>query len=108
VLTCPGLWTADGTGRKLLKVIKSEAKAEKAALHVALKELAEIQKLQKESIKVQPARIISIPTGTLQVLTYIMVGCDGLGRGIVPLEALTRIERRAQSRNGTACCAHGE
>ncbi|KAH9964379.1 hypothetical protein BGW80DRAFT_1123583, partial [Lactifluus volemus] len=40
-----------GMGRRLSKIIKSEAKAEKAALHVALKELAEIQKLQKESIK---------------------------------------------------------
>ncbi|KAI0254969.1 hypothetical protein BJV78DRAFT_807863 [Lactifluus subvellereus] len=40
-----------GVGRKLSKIIKSEAKAEEAALHVALKELAEIQKLQKASIK---------------------------------------------------------
>jgi hypothetical protein len=47
-------WIADGVGRKLSKIIKSEAKAEKAALHVALKELAEIQKLQKASIKVRP------------------------------------------------------
>jgi hypothetical protein len=61
----PWLWAVDVTGRKLSKIIKSEAKAEKAALHVALKELAEIQKLQKESIKVQPARVISILTGTL-------------------------------------------
>jgi len=44
----------DGVGRKLSKIIKSEAKAERAALHVALKELAEIQKLQKDSIKVKP------------------------------------------------------
>jgi hypothetical protein len=47
----------DGMGRRLSKIIKSEAKAEKAALHVALKELAEIQKLQKESIKVKPPRL---------------------------------------------------
>ncbi|KAI9511832.1 hypothetical protein F5148DRAFT_202508 [Russula earlei] len=40
-----------GVDRKLSKIIKSEAKADKAALHVALKELAEIQKLQKASIK---------------------------------------------------------
>ena len=67
----PWLWAADGTGLKLSKIIKSEAKAEKAALHVALKELKEIQKLQKESVKVQPAGIISILTGTLQVLTIL-------------------------------------
>ena len=47
-------WIADDVGRKLSKIIKSEAKAEKAALHVALKELAEIQKLQKASVKVRP------------------------------------------------------
>ncbi|KAH9960882.1 hypothetical protein BC827DRAFT_1267925 [Russula dissimulans] len=41
----------DGVGRKLSKIIKRDAKAEKAALHVALKELTEIQKLQKASIK---------------------------------------------------------
>ncbi|KAH9003018.1 hypothetical protein EDB86DRAFT_2799375 [Lactarius hatsudake] len=40
-----------GVGRKLSKVIRSEAKAEKAALDVALGELAEIQKLQKASVK---------------------------------------------------------
>ena len=50
-------WIADGVGRKLSKIIKSEAKAEKAALHVALKELAEIQKLQKASIKVRPESV---------------------------------------------------
>ncbi|KAH8994985.1 hypothetical protein EDB92DRAFT_251924 [Lactarius akahatsu] len=40
-----------GVGRKLSKIIRSEAKAEKAALDVALGELAEIQKLQKASVK---------------------------------------------------------
>ncbi|KAH9987317.1 hypothetical protein BJV74DRAFT_842440 [Russula compacta] len=40
-----------GVSRKLSKIMKSEAKAEKAALHIALKELAEIQKLQKASIE---------------------------------------------------------
>ncbi|KAH9063885.1 hypothetical protein EDB87DRAFT_1600874 [Lactarius vividus] len=40
-----------GVGRKLSKIIRSEAKAEKAALNVALGELAEIQRLQKASVK---------------------------------------------------------
>ncbi|KAH9178136.1 hypothetical protein EDB89DRAFT_1901729 [Lactarius sanguifluus] len=40
-----------GVGRRLSKIIRSEAKAEKAALDVALGELAEIQKLQKASVK---------------------------------------------------------
>ncbi|KAI0303583.1 hypothetical protein B0F90DRAFT_1916580 [Multifurca ochricompacta] len=40
-----------GVVRKLSKIIKSESKAESASLHVALEELAEIQKLQKGSIK---------------------------------------------------------
>lgn len=44
---------AHGVGRKLSKIEKRGAKAEKAALQVALKELAEIQELQKASIKVQ-------------------------------------------------------
>jgi hypothetical protein len=61
---------ADDTGRKLSKIIKSEAKAEKAALHVALKELAEIQKLQKESIKVQYSR--QIPTRAFLFLTILL------------------------------------
>ncbi|KAI9439931.1 hypothetical protein H4582DRAFT_1561555 [Lactarius indigo] len=43
-----------GVGRRLSKIIRSEAKAEKAALDVALGELAEIQKLQKASVKVRP------------------------------------------------------
>jgi hypothetical protein len=43
----------DGVSRKLSKFEKRGAKAEKAALHVALKELAEIQELQTASIKVQ-------------------------------------------------------
>lgn len=42
----------DGVGKKLSKIMKSEAVAEKAALRIALKELAEIQKLQKASIEV--------------------------------------------------------
>ena len=42
----------DTVGRRLSKIIRSEAKAEKAALEVALGELAEIQKLQKASVKV--------------------------------------------------------
>lgn len=44
---------AHGVGRKLSKIEKRGVKAEKAALSVALKELAEIQELQKASIKVQ-------------------------------------------------------
>ncbi|KAI0264379.1 hypothetical protein BC834DRAFT_882798 [Gloeopeniophorella convolvens] len=40
-----------GLGRKLSKVVRSEGKAEKAALQVAMKELAELQKMQKASIK---------------------------------------------------------
>jgi hypothetical protein len=59
-LTYDGTSAADSVGRALSKIIKSEAKTKKAALHVALKELAEIQKLQKASIKVMP----SAPTGT--------------------------------------------
>jgi hypothetical protein len=43
----------DGVSRKLSKFEKRGAKAEKAALHVALQELAEIQELQTASIKVQ-------------------------------------------------------
>ncbi|KAI9461593.1 hypothetical protein BJY52DRAFT_1117071, partial [Lactarius psammicola] len=38
-------------GRRLSKIIRSEAKTEKASLDVALGELAEIQKLQKASVK---------------------------------------------------------
>jgi hypothetical protein len=38
--------------KRLSKIIKEEAKAEKKALSVALTELAEIQKLQKQAIKV--------------------------------------------------------
>jgi hypothetical protein len=59
-LTYDGTSAADSVGRALSKIIKSEAKTDKAALHVALKELAEIQKLQKASIKVTP----SAPTGS--------------------------------------------
>lgn len=40
-----------GVGRRLSKIIRSEAKAEKAALDIALGELAEIQDLQKASVK---------------------------------------------------------
>ena len=42
----------DTVGRRLSKIIRSEAKAEKAALDVALAELVEIQKLQKACVKV--------------------------------------------------------
>ncbi|KAF8273275.1 hypothetical protein EI94DRAFT_1795347 [Lactarius quietus] len=38
-------------GRRLSKIIRNEAKSEKAALDVALAELAEIQKLQQASVK---------------------------------------------------------
>jgi hypothetical protein len=43
----------DTVGRRLSKIIRSEAKAEKASLDVALGELVEIQKLQKASVKVR-------------------------------------------------------
>ncbi|THH09177.1 hypothetical protein EW146_g8758 [Bondarzewia mesenterica] len=38
-------------GRTLSKIIKGEARAEKAALEVAMKELAEIQKIQNDAVK---------------------------------------------------------
>ncbi|KAI0058686.1 hypothetical protein BV25DRAFT_1829925 [Artomyces pyxidatus] len=38
-------------GRRLSKIIRGEAKSEKEALQVAMKELAEIQKIQKASVK---------------------------------------------------------
>ena len=46
------VYLADTVGRRLSKIIRSEAKAEKAALDVALAELVEIQKLQKACVKV--------------------------------------------------------
>ena len=39
-------------GKRLAKIIKEEAKSEKKALSVAITELAELQKLQKQAIKV--------------------------------------------------------
>lgn len=39
-------------GKRLAKVIKSEAKSEKQALEVAIKELADLQRMQKNAIKV--------------------------------------------------------
>jgi len=38
--------------KRLSKIIKSEAKTEKAALTIAIKELDELQKIQKNTIKV--------------------------------------------------------
>lgn len=40
-------------GKRLAAVIKSEARLEQRALEIAIKEMADIQKLQKASIKVQ-------------------------------------------------------
>jgi len=48
-------------GKGLLKVIKSEAKAEKASLEAAIKELSELQKLQKEAIKVRSPVRVTLP-----------------------------------------------
>ena len=42
----------DNVGRRLSKIIRSEARAEKVSLDVALGELAELQKLQKVYVKV--------------------------------------------------------
>jgi hypothetical protein len=42
----------DGVGRKLSKIEKHGAKVERTTLHIALQELAEIQKLQEASIRV--------------------------------------------------------
>jgi hypothetical protein len=44
----------DGVGRKLSKIEKRGAKVERTTLHIALQELAEIQKLQEASIQVKP------------------------------------------------------
>ena len=43
---------AEKHGRTLSKVIRSEAMAEKQALEVAIKQLGEIQRIQKEAVKV--------------------------------------------------------
>ncbi|KAI0671753.1 hypothetical protein C8Q78DRAFT_795036 [Trametes maxima] len=43
-------------GKKVVKVIKAEGKAEKKALDEAVKELADIQKLQKAAVKVARSR----------------------------------------------------
>ena len=40
-------------GKRLVKVMKEEAKAEAKAVEVAMKELTEIQRMQKNSIKVR-------------------------------------------------------
>ena len=40
-------------GKKVVKIIKAEGKAEKKALDEAVKELADIQKLQKTAVKVR-------------------------------------------------------
>lgn len=40
----------DGVGRRISKIEKRGAKAERTTLHIALQELAEIQGLQEESI----------------------------------------------------------
>jgi len=42
----------DGVGRKLSKIEKRGAKVERTTLHIALQELAEVQKLQEASIEV--------------------------------------------------------
>lgn len=39
-------------GKRLASVIKQEAKVEKKALEASVKELAELQKLQKYAVKV--------------------------------------------------------
>jgi L-rhamnose mutarotase len=44
--------------KRLSKIIKEEAKAEKQALSVAINELAELQKLQKQAIKVSSSHIL--------------------------------------------------
>ena len=47
-------------GKKVAKIIKAEGKAEQRALEDALKELADLQKLQKVAVKVRnPARRLS-------------------------------------------------
>ena len=46
-------------GKKVAKIIIAEGKAEKKALDDALKELADLQKLQKAAVKV---RAITLPT----------------------------------------------
>ena len=54
-LPCTPRSLLDCTGkhnRTLSKIIKNEARAEKIALDVALKELGEIQKMQKAAVKV--------------------------------------------------------
>jgi hypothetical protein len=45
------MYTA-GVGRKLSKIEKRGAKVERTTLHIALRELAEIQELREASIKV--------------------------------------------------------
>lgn len=43
--------------KHIVKVIKQEAKAERKALDIAVKELAGIQRMQKNSIKVRNASL---------------------------------------------------
>lgn len=47
-------------GKRLAEVIKLEAKVEKEALAAAVKELADLQKLQKYAVKVRVEICISI------------------------------------------------
>jgi hypothetical protein len=47
--------------KQLAKIIKTEAKVEKKALNLALKELAELQKIQKTAVKVVSFRPSNFP-----------------------------------------------
>lgn len=47
-MTC----TSGKEGKRLSKIIRQEAKTEKQAVTVAIKELAELQKIQKMAVKV--------------------------------------------------------
>ena len=40
-------------GKQVAKVVKEEAKVEKKALDAAIRELAEIQRMQKDAVKVR-------------------------------------------------------
>ena len=48
-------------GRRLAKVIQKEAKVEKRALDAAVRELTELQKLQKYAVKVRSTACVSLP-----------------------------------------------
>ena len=41
-------------GKKVAKIIKAEGKAEQKAIDEAVKELADLQKLQRAAVKVRP------------------------------------------------------